>query len=578
MNTHYTSEKNVQIILSLLKQNNISKVVASPGTTNITIVASMQSDPFFEMYSAADERSAGYIACGLSAESGEPVVLTCTGATASRNYLPAMTEAYYRKLPIIAITATQFEGKIGHYFPQVIDRSEVQKDIAVFNTYIGTVKDDEDYRMATIRANQAFISLYRRGGGPIHIDLETHYSRDFSVVDLPVAKKINYYDTESELPQIPKGQILIFVGNHPIWKQDDVKLVDKFCAQYNAIVVCDHTSNYNGKYVVNASLLEQASILTNIKPVLRIHIGYVSADYPGLSFSGKVPKEWRVNKDGEIRDAMGNSDSVFEMSEHFFFAHYATKEGKHTEFLDICNEGYNEVYDRIPELPFSNIWIAKQISSKIPKESFIHFGILNSIRSWNMFKMDDSVLGFCNSGGFGIDGDMSSAIGASLANPDKLHFLIIGDLAFFYDMNSLGNRHIGNNLRIMLINNGCGTEFKNFNHFAASFGDDGSPYMAAMGHYGNKSKQLVKHYAEDLGFHYLSAINKQEFLNVYPVFLDAEREESMILEVFTNWQDESDALKMILNCGPFDKRFKSRIASFLPGGAKNVIKNIFGKE
>ena len=72
---YYTNERSQQIVIALLKAHGIRKVVASPGTTNITLVASMQQDPYFEMYSSVDERSAAYIACGLAAESGEPVVL-----------------------------------------------------------------------------------------------------------------------------------------------------------------------------------------------------------------------------------------------------------------------------------------------------------------------------------------------------------------------------------------------------------------------------------------------------------------------------------------------------------------------
>ena len=44
---YYSAERNVQIIISLLKQHGIRKVVASPGTTNMPIVASMQHDPWF---------------------------------------------------------------------------------------------------------------------------------------------------------------------------------------------------------------------------------------------------------------------------------------------------------------------------------------------------------------------------------------------------------------------------------------------------------------------------------------------------------------------------------------------------
>ena len=63
-----------------------------------------------------------------------------------------------------------------------------------------------------------------------------------------------------------------------------------------------------------------------------------------------------------------------------------------------------------------------------------------------------------NTGGFGIDGILSTLVGASLADKEKLFFAILGDLAFFYDMNVAGNRHVGNNIRILFINNGKGTE------------------------------------------------------------------------------------------------------------------------
>ena len=99
---YYSSERSIQLLISLLKQHNIKKIVASPGTTNLSFVASLQQDSWFEMYSSVDERSAAYIACGMAAELGEPVVLTCTGATASRNYISGLTEAYYRKLPVLA--------------------------------------------------------------------------------------------------------------------------------------------------------------------------------------------------------------------------------------------------------------------------------------------------------------------------------------------------------------------------------------------------------------------------------------------------------------------------------------------
>ena len=101
---YYTSARNIQIVIALMKSHGIKRVVTSPGATDLAINFSLQHDPYFELYSCIDERSAAYMACGMAAETGEPVAITCTGATSSRNYMPGLTEAFYRHLPILAIT------------------------------------------------------------------------------------------------------------------------------------------------------------------------------------------------------------------------------------------------------------------------------------------------------------------------------------------------------------------------------------------------------------------------------------------------------------------------------------------
>ena len=138
---YYTNERNVQIVLSLLKAHGIRKVIASPGTTNMTFVGSIQNDPFFEIYSVVDERSAAYMACGMAAESGEPVVLSCTGATASRNYYSGLTEAFYRKLPVLAVTSHQGTDRIGHLIAQNIDRRQLPRDLVKLSVDIPSVHD-----------------------------------------------------------------------------------------------------------------------------------------------------------------------------------------------------------------------------------------------------------------------------------------------------------------------------------------------------------------------------------------------------------------------------------------------------
>ena len=548
MDKFYSAERNVQILVALLKAHGIRYVIASPGTTNINFVASVQNDPYFKVFSSVDERSAAYIACGIASESGEPVVLSCTGATASRNYISGLTEAHYRKLPVLAVTSTQNPVRVGHLVPQVIDRSLQQADTVHETILLSMVRNSEEEWDCEIKANRALLALRHHGGGPVHINLETGYNQDFSLRELPPARVIRRIMPHDEFPALPtEGKIGIFVGAHQPFGKELTQAVDAFCASHNAVVFGDLTSGYHGEYEYHPALLASQFDWGKepIRPNLMIHIGEVSGDY---SMDNLVPDNvWRVNPDGELRDRFKKLTYVFEMEEVTFFNHYAQSEAPpRRSYLDTCLNYHKQALAALPEFPFSNVWIARNSVNRLPEGSVLHVGILNSLRCWSYFDLPKSVATACNVGGFGIDGDVSTLIGASLVNSDRLCFAVVGDLAFFYDLNVLGNRHVGNNVRIMLINNGRGTEFHNSDHPASRFGEDGDKFMAAAGHFGNKSPELVKHYAQDLGFEYMCATSKEEYLAVCDSFFSPEpKQRPVVLEVFTDSDDESDAIRLV---------------------------------
>jgi 2-succinyl-5-enolpyruvyl-6-hydroxy-3-cyclohexene-1-carboxylate synthase len=118
------------------------------------------------------------------------------------------------------------------------------------------------------------------------------------------------------------------------------------------------------------------------------------------------------------------------------------------------------------------------------------------------------------------------------------------------------------------------------------FGDDANKYMAAEGHFGAKSPHLVKHYCEDLGFQYLSATNKEEFLAALDDFANPTiGDKPIVLEVFTTHEDENEALqlmKSIYVAPPVAPSVKSKVAgalrSVVGDSGVNTIKNIIGKK
>lgn len=545
MENHYTNARNVQIVIALMKAHGVKKVVASPGATDMAIVASLQQDPYFEMYSSIDERSAAYMACGMAAESGEPVAITCTGATSSRNYMPGLTEAYYRQLPILAITCSRSNANIGHYVDQVTDRTQLPSDVVMESVQAQSIHCPEDEWDVMVKVNKAMIGLTRNGGGPTHINLVTASSSNFAVKEIAPVRKISLYLKEDKFPEVPQGKVGIFVGAHEKWSDELTAAVDKFCEVYNAMVICDPTSNYKGKYRILMPLLcEQAKEEVGGEQLdLMIQIGFVSS----MLFK-KAKVMWRVAKDGVVRDTFRKTNSIFQMSELDFFTKMVEGKGKKENTVHLeYKERYDSLLNSLPELPFSNIWVAQQLSGQLPENSVLHLGIRNSLRSWGYFDIPNSVLSYCNTGGFGIDGGISSLIGASMVNQKSLFFGVFGDLLFFYDMNSLGNRDIKPNLRIIVINNGLGQEFKNVS-FPGSLllGEEIDKFTAAKGHFACQSKTLVKDYAENLEFEYLTASNKEEFANVYKRFISKEpAERPMLFEIFTNTKDETSAHNLI---------------------------------
>ena len=574
MNTCYSNEKNLQILLSLMKAHGVKRVVISPGGTNICFVGSVQQDPDFELYSCVDERSAAYMACGIAAETGEPVAISCTGATAARNYIPALTEAYYRKLPVLAITSTRPIEEIGHHIPQVTDRTQPLRDIVNTSVYLPEVRSEADEWNCTVCANKALLELRHRGGGPVHINLMTTYSEDFSVKKLPEARVIRRAEYGDALPDIPQGKTAIFAGAHLKWDKRLTDAVDTFCERYNAAVICDHTSNYKGRYGIMGSLiLNQIQCPTARRRVdTLIHIGEISGAYMNI-----YPQHvWRVNPDGELRDTFKKLSWVFELQEVDFFE--AMNRKRPDGAKDVSNyQSLREDYDRVlelfkqsePKFPFCNTWMAWQMSRRLPKNAVLHLGILNSLRNWGYFEIPAEVCGYSNVGGFGIDGCVSSLVGASLVRPDRPYIGIVGDLAFFYDMNALGNRHIGSNVRLMVINNGMGGEFKLRQTLStrAGMGEDTDTFIAAAGHYGSKSPELLKHYAQDLGFTYLCARSKAEFLKALDTFLDPKPAgRPMFFEVFTDVNDDSEGVSML-------RDLEENLAS----SAKQTVKGILGE-
>jgi len=124
---------------------------------------------------------------------------------------------------------------------------------------------------------------------------------------------------------------------------------------------------------------------------------------------------------------------------------YVAKD-KSVEFLD--------------HVEFSDLQVFDYIFQYLPERSFLHMANSSVVRYCQLFDPIPSIDYYGNRGTSGIDGSTSTAVGASVANQEKLHVLVTGDISFFYDSNALWNNYLGKNLRVILINNSGGGIFR----------------------------------------------------------------------------------------------------------------------
>ncbi|MGK0741648.1 2-succinyl-5-enolpyruvyl-6-hydroxy-3-cyclohexene-1-carboxylate synthase [Leucobacter sp. Z1108] len=567
----YAAQKNVQLLVALLKAHGISHVVISPGSRNMAFVRSVELDPFFTCYSVVDERSAAYFAIGISLATGQPVAMSSTSAQATRNYIPGMTEAFYRKVPLVVITADFHESLIGQGTMQAIRQMSIPSDSAKVSVQLPVVEEQQDAWYCERLINEALIGLHFNGSGPVHINVPIAEHWEGSVTHLPQVKEIRHYNAHSEdMPQLNNAKILVLVGAHHPFSPLEQSSLERFVESYGAVVYTNHLSNYHGAGAANGSLIVRGIPSTDRKfyePDLLITIGEQIGEYDIDGFLKRArPVHWRVNSDGSVVDTYQSLSAVFQMPESYFFDHYSSL----TETSGI--DSYRMLWEKanarrvVPtELPLSHAYIAGVLSPLIPSHSVMHFAILSALRNWSFFQLDRTISCYSNVAAFGIDGCLSTFIGHSSAT-DQLCVLVIGDLAFFYDMNSIGIRHVRGNARIVLVNNSGGGEFRTYSHSANRyFGDAANEHIAAAGHWGS-----ARGWAESSGWSYLSARTKEEFHASISDFL-GESDVPVLLEIFTTMQDDSDGVEIVHRANTH-RSLEQRIAQFLPPDVKKAVK------
>lgn len=576
----YTDCKVYQIIIALLKEYGIRNCVLSAGSRNVPFVHSVEEDSYFKCYSVVDERSAGYFAMGLAQELNEPVVISCTSSTATCNYWPAVAEAFYQNVPIIVLTSDRNPSGLGQLEDQMIDQvgmydRHVRKSV---NLPLDVErKDDINYCQRLV--NEALLELNHHGKGPVHINIPMRdYNGSFNTRTLPAVRKINRVELtdrkETWLNYIDKlkraKRIMVICGQNSNVPDELKDLLEIFFTRYNSVIAAEYMGNVEGKSVINMSLCFESRIVNaqtfqNFLPDIVITFGgtFVMGVKALLKQNSGQFEHWLIKEDGSVTDPFMSLTTIFECNPQFFFKYCLDNaDSEQKNDLQYYNSITKQVIKYEQEFAYSNVYVIKEMVEKIPDNSNLHLSINSAIRITNYFKLQSGIKVYANIGTHGIDGCLSSFLGQACGSPDKLNYLIIGDLAFFYDMNSLRIRHINNNVRILFINNHGGEEF----YYNGMWQNENSDLHTAARH-----NTVGEGWIKSLGFTYLTANDKHSYKEALEKFMAAKSDKPIILEVFTEMKSDSEEIYRFYGIhAPTDKT--------VMGQTKKAVKRIMGPE
>lgn len=545
----YTDKKNILQLVALLQAHGVTKVVLCPGSRNAPIVHTLAGNPAFTCYSVTDERSAGYFALGLALHGGQPAAVCCTSGTALLNLHPAVAEAFYQKVPLVVISADRPAGWIGQMDGQTVPQPGVFHTLVKKSVNLPEIHTDEDEWYCNRLVNEALLELNHRGKGPVHINVPISEPLfQFTVDALPEARVItryqglNIYDRDynaliDRLNKYNKRMVLVGQMNLIyLFEKKYSKLLYKQFAWFtehlgNQTVPGLPLRNFDAALYAMPEETRQ-----KMAPELVItYGGHIVSKRMKKFLREHPPREhWHVAADGEVIDLFGSLTTVIEMDPFEFLEKIAF-------LLDNRTPEYPRVWENYckslptPELAYSEMSAIGALVGALPGQCALHLANSSAVRYAQLFTVPDTVEICCNRGTSGIEGSLSTAIGYAAAS-EKLNFVVIGDLSFFYDMNALWNNHFGSNLRILLLNNGGGEIF----HTLPGLDMSGTSHRFVTAVH----KTSAKGWAEERGFLYQEVRDEAQLTEAMPLFAQPELlTQPVLMEVFTNKNKDARILK-----------------------------------
>lgn len=529
----------VNQLTSLLIKHEVRHIVVCPGSRNATIVHNLHAagEKQFCLHPVTDERSAAFVALGMSLATQTCVAVCVTSGSALLGCIPAVAEAFYRNIPLLVISADRPQYIIGQLDGQTLPQAGALRPYC--NTYqVNPSHTDEDYWLNNVRINEAliFATGYSR---PAHINVAIEEPMfHFTTAQLPDERKIEAVAPVHAQTSLPPHIVTLIKQAHlPTivigqYEQGDLrKEIDDIVENGQMLVLPEIISDVCGNHLLEAFDEEKD---VQYMPDLIIQIGgnFVHKKFKSL-LRNNACQVIRLGKDDHLVDTFFHLTHQVSIRPQLALQQLSQELPKHNAQVIATHKHLSHVWTQMDAnlkaedegkfTPHTAIRLLHDQLSKHPDIPVtLHLANSSTVRVAGKVFESGTFPIYCNRGTNGIEGSLSTAVGYAM-QMWGLSIVIIGDLSFFYDANALWNTHLPSNLRILLLNNGRGSIFDHLPGLSQS--PARTDYIAA-GHQHYTAQGIAQTY----GLSYALATTLDQLAAALPHFL-AEEEEAMILEV-----------------------------------------------
>jgi 2-succinyl-5-enolpyruvyl-6-hydroxy-3-cyclohexene-1-carboxylate synthase len=458
------------VLVDELLRCGLTDVVLAPGSRSAPLALAIYEQSRIRLHVRIDERSAAFLALGIAKRSGRPVAVVCTSGTAAANFHPAVVEAHESGVPLLVLTADRPPELRQTGANQTIDQVGLYGSAVRWSCEVGT-PEERPGMVAYWRslASRAWHIALDPDPGPVHLnvafrepltpDEDESWCEPLGGDVTGAWTKVRAATPGSVLHVPPTRRGVLVVGDGAV----NVKRYVAAASMAGWPVLAEPNGNARyGDHALSAHhfLLGVPEFAERYRPEVVVTLGKPGLSRPLLSYLRRAEEHIVVTPSlSRWPDPVRSATQVAQEAEiPVVSGDDAWLKGWRTADL-VARGAVDAVLDESSEP--SEPRLARDLVSAMPGGSMLLAAASMPIRDLDQtMHPRRGIRILANRGASGIDGLVSTAIGAALAHGNRAYALL-GDLAFLHDQNGLiiGPQDRRPDLALVVVNNSGGGIF-----------------------------------------------------------------------------------------------------------------------